>query len=244
MGWSLYMSLGLNVRCWLGYSKSSFMYTKLLLVLYQWIIKILVFIDDYYVAKILVFFFSSGNSSETLLSSKEESTSVSVIRMVDKTSLRGSRITNPILYFKTSSRPLRLSLGYLTQRKRKTATFNSTLTYNKDQPRVLELVFVRHFINTTKYIDIDRKASYENKLTNEMKWKTTELFNKNSPFFNSDTEVLDYTLCKIFNLFYQNIDCIVMVFINYFPQLQDAIVVIIQVYLFIWGRVCMFANGV
>lgn len=147
---------------------------------------------------------------------------------------------NRFLYFKTSSRPLRLSLGYLTQRKRKTVTFNSTLTYNKDQPRVLDLVFVRNFINTTKYIDIDRKASYENKLTNEMKWKTTELMNKKSPFLNSDTEVLDYTLCTIF----LSKHCIVMVFINYIPQLQDAIVVIIQVYLFIRGRVCIFANSV
>lgn len=70
---------------------------------------------------------------------------------------------------------------------------------------MLELVFVRLFINTTKYIDIDCKASYENKLTNKMKWKTTELIKKKSPSLNSDTEVLDYTLCKIFDLFYQNI---------------------------------------
>lgn len=39
----------------IGYSKTSFIYTKLLIVLYQWILQILVFIGDYYVATILVF---------------------------------------------------------------------------------------------------------------------------------------------------------------------------------------------
>lgn len=62
---------------------------------------------------------------------------------------------------------------------------------------------MRYFINTTKYIDIDRKASYENKLTNEMKndWVNQQKVS----FFNSDTEVLDYTLCKLVYLCYQNI---------------------------------------